>query len=82
MAVILSAVPQMMLVGTTDSAFTVSNLSSAAKLEKNSATTPNGVEESISSTNSTYDAGTSSPKASSSVATIATERPRRRKPST
>ena len=46
------------------------------------ATTSNGVAESISSTNSTYAAGTSSPNANRSVATIATARPARRSPST
>src|SRR3954449_9923108 len=65
----------MIVVGTTERALTVSNLSSSAKFGKNSATTSNGVDDSIRSTNSTYDAGTSPPNASSSVATIATERP-------
>ena len=49
----LSAVPQMIAVGTPPSTSTVSNLSSVAKFGKNSATTSNGVADSISSTNST-----------------------------
>ena len=71
----LSLVPQMIATGTLLIACTVSNLSSVPKVGKKSATTPNGVAESISSTNSTYLAGTASPNASSSVATSATERP-------
>src|SRR6185503_13705732 len=53
MEVSLSSVPQMIVVGTTESALTVSNLSSEAMFGKNSATTSKGVDDSISSTNST-----------------------------
>ena len=75
MEVSLSAVPQMIVVGTRPSTSTASNLSSPLKLGKNSATTSNGVCDSMLSTKSTYAAGTSSPNANRSVTTRATERP-------
>ena len=78
----LSRVPQMIAVGTLLIACTVSNFSRVPNVGKKSATTPNGVAESISSTNSTYRAGTASPNASSSVATSATECPSLRNRST
>ena len=49
----LSSVPQITAVGTFASTSTASNLSSEEKPGKNSATTSNGVADSIRSTNST-----------------------------
>ena len=53
MAVTLSRVPQMIVVGIRSSALTVANLSRDSKFGKNSAITSNFVDDSISSTNCT-----------------------------